>query len=72
MAYRDNSEDIGLARAEATARAAEASRAKTTPNQVLAIVSIGMVLANLDLFIVNVALPSIAHDFPHSGLEGMS
>ena len=72
MAYRDNSQDIGSAPAGATARAAETSRAKTTPNQVLAIVSIGMVLANLDLFIVNVALPSIAYDFPHSGLEGMS
>ncbi len=38
----------------------------------LAIVSIGMVLANLDLFIVNVALPSIGHDFPGAGLEALS
>jgi EmrB/QacA subfamily drug resistance transporter len=42
------------------------------PNQVLAIVCVGMVLANLDLFIVNVALPNIALDFPSSNLQGMS
>ena len=45
---------------------------QTRPNQVLAIVCVGMVLANLDLFIVNVALPNIALDFPGSNLEGMT
>lgn len=35
----------------------------TRPNQVLAIVCAGIVLANLDLFIVNVALPNIAQEF---------
>ena len=35
----------------------------TTPGQVLAIVCVGMVLANLDFFIVNVALPNIGRDF---------
>jgi len=34
-----------------------------TPNQVLAIVCVGICLANLDLLIVNVALPKIAQDF---------
>ena len=34
-----------------------------TPNQVLFIVCSGIVLANLDLFIVNVALPDIAREF---------
>ena len=42
------------------------------PNQVLAIVCVGMVLANLDLFIVNVALPNIGQDFAGAGLEKLS
>jgi EmrB/QacA subfamily drug resistance transporter len=46
--------------------------AAATPNQVLAIVCVGMVLANLDLFIVNVGLPSIARDFKDTTLEDMS
>jgi EmrB/QacA subfamily drug resistance transporter len=47
--------------------------AKTTsPNQVLAIVCIGIVLANLDLFIVNVGLPNIAQDFKGASLEDLS
>ena len=45
---------------------------QTKPNQVLAIVCVGMVLANLDLFIVNVALPNIAQDFSGAGLEKLS
>src|SRR5260221_6006077 len=44
----------------------------TTPNQVLAIVSVGMILANLDLFVVNVALPDIALDFANPSLERLS
>ncbi|MET7245344.1 DHA2 family efflux MFS transporter permease subunit [Methylobacterium sp. EM32] len=52
-------------------RGAEADRA-VRPNQVLAIVSLGIVLANLDLFIVNVALPDIARDFAGSGLDRLS
>jgi EmrB/QacA subfamily drug resistance transporter len=42
------------------------------PEQVLGIVCVGMVLANLDLFIVNVALPSIAGDFETANLESLS
>ena len=34
-----------------------------SPNLVLAIVCVGIVLANLDLFIVNVALPNVGRDF---------
>ena len=37
--------------------------ATTRPGQVLAIVCAGIVLASLDLFIVNVALPNIAQEF---------
>ena len=43
-----------------------------SPNLVLAIVCMGIVLANLDLFIVNVALPNIGRDFKNATLEDMS
>jgi len=43
-----------------------------TPNQVLAIVCVGICLANLDLFIVNVGLPNIALDFRGASLEDLS
>src|SRR5271154_88688 len=46
--------------------------ASTSPNLVLAIVCVGIVLANLDLFIVNVGLPNIARDFKNAPLEDMS
>jgi EmrB/QacA subfamily drug resistance transporter len=55
-----------------TAPAASSPGRATPPNQVLAIVCVGMVLANLDLFIVNVALPNIALDFHESNLENLS
>ena len=44
----------------------------TSPNLVLAIVCVGICLANLDLFIVNVALPSIERDFKDASLDDMS
>lgn len=44
----------------------------TKPGQVLAIVCAGIVLANLDLFIVNVALPDIARDFGGATLDDLS
>jgi EmrB/QacA subfamily drug resistance transporter len=47
-------------------------RATASPNQVLAIVCVGIVLANLDLFIVNVGLPDIARDFKGATLEDLS
>jgi EmrB/QacA subfamily drug resistance transporter len=44
-----------------------------SPGVVLAIVCAGVVLASLDLFIVNVALPQIAADFDvHDGLADLS
>lgn len=42
------------------------------PGQVLAIVCAGIVLANLDLFIVNVALPNIAAEFREPNLGTLS
>jgi len=46
--------------------------AGTTPGQVLAIVSAGLIMANLDLFIVNIALPNIRQDFGDPALDDMS
>lgn len=40
--------------------------------QVLIVVTAGAFLANLDLFIVNVAFPAIRADFPDVGLSGLS
>ena len=51
---------------------AAGTSAKASPNQVLAIVCVGICLANLDLFIVNVALPNIARDFKDASLEDLS
>ncbi|WP_407530580.1 MFS transporter [Methylobacterium oryzisoli] len=42
------------------------------PNHVLGIVCVGIVLANLDLFIVNVALPDMARSFRDATLEDLS
>ncbi|MGH9171182.1 MAG: MFS transporter [Acidimicrobiales bacterium] len=48
------------------------SRASTSPTKVLAITCAGVMLASLDLFIVNVALPQIARDLHASGLGELS
>jgi len=47
-------------------------RGTATPNQTLAVVCVGIMLANLDLFIVNVALPDIATDLGQAALEDLS
>jgi EmrB/QacA subfamily drug resistance transporter len=49
-----------------------APRRTTSPAMVLGIVCVGICLANLDLFIVNVALPNIGRDFRDASLEDMS
>lgn len=46
--------------------------ATASPRLVLAIVSVGICLANLDLFIVNVGLPNIAQEFRGASLEDLS
>ena len=46
--------------------------APATPNGVLAIVCVAICLANLDLFIVNVALPDMARSFGDVTLDDMS
>src|ERR1700755_132814 len=47
------------------------SRRDASPQLVLVIVCAGVVLASLDLFIVNVALPQMAADF-HVGPDGLA
>ena len=48
------------------------SRNDAAPREVLLIVSAGVVLASLDLFIVNVALPQIARDLHATNLSELS
>jgi len=45
---------------------------QAAPREVLAIVSAGVVLASLDLFVVNVALPQIARDLGAANLSELS
>ena len=48
------------------------TKAKSTPRQVLVITCAGVVLASLDLFIVNVGLPQIARDLKAPNLGELS
>ena len=50
----------------------ESGAGAASPREVLVIVCAGVVLASLDLFIVNVALPDIARDFGGAGLGELS
>src|SRR5262249_57921783 len=59
--------EVDAASARPAPRASAAS-----PATVLGIVCVGICLANLDLFIVNVALPNIGRDFGNAPLEDMS
>jgi len=49
-----------------------AQRGSRSPSEVLVIVCAGVVLASLDLFIVNVALPQVARDLKASSLSELS
>jgi EmrB/QacA subfamily drug resistance transporter len=53
-------------------RQGQAAAHWTTSKAVLAIVSAGVILVNLDLFIVNVALPKIAQDYGSEHLSSLS
>ncbi len=53
-------------------KASKPRRGNASPPLVLAIVCVGICLANLDLFIVNVALPNIGRDFKGASLEDLS
>jgi EmrB/QacA subfamily drug resistance transporter len=66
------SQVISMAEVDAAAARPAPRAAATSPATVLAIVCVGICLANLDLFIVNVALPNIGRDFSDAPLEDMS
>src|ERR1700742_4390757 len=53
-------------------KAQKPKRGSASPHLVLGIVCVGICLANLDLFIVNVALPNIGRDFSDASLEDLS
>jgi EmrB/QacA subfamily drug resistance transporter len=65
-------ESVAVSSVDSRATGRARRSAGTKPGHVLAIVCAGMVLANLDLFIVNVALPDIARDFGGASLENLS
>src|SRR6266404_8103530 len=63
---------ISTAEVDAAAARPAPRAPAASPATVLAIVCVGICLANLDLFIVNVALPNIGRDFRDAPLEDMS
>jgi len=63
---------VGVVHAPKAPKAHKPKRGNASPHLVLAIVCVGICLANLDLFIVNVALPNIGRDFKDASLEDMS
>ena len=63
---------LGPAKAVKAPRPPARQRGNASPPMVLAIVCVGICLANLDLFIVNVALPNIGRDFKDASLEDLS
>ena len=65
-------EIVPAPKAPKTPEAPNPRRGDASPNMVLAIVCVGICLANLDLFIVNVALPNIGRDFSGASLEDLS
>jgi EmrB/QacA subfamily drug resistance transporter len=69
---RDSGNDVVPAPAPLGDLDRKAPPNQVSPNLVLAIVCVGICLANLDLFIVNVGLPNIARDFKNVSLEDMS
>src|SRR6201995_189578 len=61
-----------VAHAPKAPKVPKSKRGNASPPLVLAIVCVGICLANLDLFIVNVALPNIGRDFNGASLEDLS
>ncbi|HFT8610245.1 TPA: MFS transporter [Pseudomonas aeruginosa] len=52
--------------------AADSPQVNSSPAQIFAVVCVGIVMANLDLFSVNVALPQISAEFRGATLEDLS
>ena len=68
----DRTDHIRPVKAVKSPPASRRRRGTASPPMVLAIVCVGICLANLDLFIVNVALPNIGRDFKDVSLEDLS
>jgi EmrB/QacA subfamily drug resistance transporter len=68
----ERSDRIRPVKAVDVAKVSRRRRGTASPPMVLAIVCVGICLANLDLFIVNVALPNIGRDFRGTSLEDLS
>ena len=63
---------VGVVHAPKARKPQKPKRGNASPPLVLAIVCVGICLANLDLFIVNVALPNLGRDFRDASLEDLS
>jgi EmrB/QacA subfamily drug resistance transporter len=72
MTKIDRSEHFHPAKIVHARKLPKQRRGNASPPMVLAIVCVGICLANLDLFIVNVALPNIGRDFRDASLENLS
>jgi EmrB/QacA subfamily drug resistance transporter len=72
MTKIDRSEHFSPVKPVEASKATQQRGGNASPSMVLAIVCVGICLANLDLFIVNVALPNIGRDFQGASLEDMS
>jgi EmrB/QacA subfamily drug resistance transporter len=68
----ERSDHIRPVKAVHAPKVSKRRRGSASPPMVFAIVCVGICLANLDLFIVNVALPNIGRDFKDTSLEDMS
>src|SRR5258708_7679378 len=68
----ERSDHIHAVKAVKAPKTLRRGRGGASPPMVLAIVCVGICLANLDLFIVNVALPNIGRDFKDVSLEDLS
>ena len=62
----------GAGSVEPSGTPGERKRRTASPNGVLAIVCVGICLANLDLFIVNVGLPNIGRELAGASLQDLS
>jgi len=62
----------GEAATRAPARPGTARPGTARPGAVFAVVAAGIAVVNLDMFIVNVALPSIGRSYPGTGLADLS
>src|ERR1700744_5530507 len=63
---------VEIVRSPKTPKAQKPKRGTASAHLVLALACVGICIANLDLFIVNVALPNIGRDFSDASLEDLS